>query len=82
MDACLVSILEDLYVHHQSVVDPLRILSGLVICRCYLEISESWNNPLSPNTIKMILSVLSVSYDENDKCQEYETVKNYLPDAK
>ena len=55
---------------------PSKILSGLVLCRCLVEISRS---RLSENVVKRILLTLAVSYDDTKSfCPEFETVKRAI----
>lgn len=55
---------------------PSKILSGLVLCRCLIEISRS---KLSENVAKRILLTLAVSYDDTKSfCPEFETVKRAI----
>ena len=49
-----------------------KIISGLILCRCLMEISKSYG-------CKSILSLLSVQYDQERKlCYEYDTVVSLL----
>ena len=55
-----------------NTVSSKKILSGLILCRCLMEISKSYG-------CKSILSLLSVQYDQENKvCFEYDTVMSLL----
>lgn len=59
---------------------PSKILSGLVLCRCLVEISLS---KLSGNVLKRILLTLAVSYDETKSfCPEFETITSAINNPK
>lgn len=52
---------------------PEKILSGLILCRSLMEISDVVYD-------EAILSLLCVQYDEeNEQCYEYETIASKLP---
>lgn len=52
---------------------PEKILSGLILCRSLMEISDVICD-------EIILSLLCVQYDEeNERCYEYDTINSKLP---
>ncbi|XP_019852637.1 PREDICTED: uncharacterized protein LOC109582396 [Amphimedon queenslandica] len=53
---------------------PLKILSGIVLCRCLMEISQ---NRLTSKIITRLLSTMAVKYDEAKSCYlEFDIVKS------
>ena len=59
---------------------PSKILSGLVLCRCLVEISQS---RLSGNVLKRLLLTLAVSYDETkSSCPEFDIITSAINNPK
>lgn len=55
---------------------PQKIISALILCRCLIEISQSFN-------YQSMLSLLNVHYDEEKQSyQEYNVIASILPNSK
>ena len=72
--------LECLLAYVKESAHPLKILSGIVLCRCLIEISQ---NRLAPEVITRLLLTMTVNFDEAKSYYlEFDIVKSAINNSK